>query len=107
MKTIGTIFLICLFILLNLSTAQNLLPPERTGKFYVSNFNGDNIVVYDSAGNYLNEFTAPGLDGPRGIVFSSKNIIYIASQNSDEIFVFNHDEALINKYGHEQLDGPT
>ena len=66
--------------------SQSLLPPTKTGNFYVSNYNADNIVVYDSSGGYLREFTAQGLDGPRGIVYSDDHI-YISSQGSDEVFI--------------------
>ncbi len=88
-------------------SAPGILPPPRTGNLYVTSFGTDSVAVYDSTGAYLRSFSAPGLDGPRGIVFAPNNRIYIAGQHSDQIFVFDRNEQLITTFGHMQLDGPT
>ncbi len=73
------------FILSGIGTAQTLLPPARTGNFYVSSFSADSIAIYDSSGKYIHSFSAEGLNGPRGIVFAPNNKVYVASQLTDEI----------------------
>lgn len=65
-----------------------ILPPEQTGNFNVGDFLNHRMVVYDSAGNYMHDFTAPGLSGPRGIVIRADGTTYVASQFTDEVFVF-------------------
>ena len=45
-----------------------ILPPQDTSDFYVGNYSGDNIGVYDANGAFLRTFTAAGLNGPRGLV---------------------------------------
>ena len=72
-------FAITLTIAFLVFVAYAILPPERTGNFLVTSFGGDNVAVYGSLGNYIRTFTAPGLNGPRGIVFAPNNKIYIAS----------------------------
>ena len=91
------LLLLVLFILSGIGTAQTLLPPLRTGKFYVSSYSADSIAVYDSSGKYIHSFSAEGLDGPRGIVFAPNNKVYIASQLTDEIYIFeDYDYATIS-----------
>ncbi|MCH7515659.1 MAG: hypothetical protein IIB08_00785 [Bacteroidetes bacterium] len=89
---ISSVILVFIFV------AYAILPPERTGNFLVTSFGNDSIAVYDSLGNYLRTFTAPGVSGPRGIVFAPDNKIYIASQFTGEIFVFNSAEQFITKF---------
>ena len=52
------------------SSAAAQLPLADSSDFYVSNFNGDAVAVYDETGAYLRSFTAPGLNGPRGVVWT-------------------------------------
>ena len=72
-------------------------------------YNSHEVAVYDSTGSYLHSFTAPGLNGPRGIVVNPVNgMIYVASQLSNEIFVFNAEEqhiAIMSDLGAERSDG--
>ena len=70
-----------------------ILPPQATGDFYVGNFNGDDIGVYDSNGVFLRTFTAAGLNGPRGLVFAPNGRLYVASENTSEIFVFDSNDS--------------
>jgi len=63
-------FTISLIIAIVVFAAYAILPPERTGNFLVTSFGSDSIAVYDSLGNYIRTFTAPGINGPRGIVFA-------------------------------------
>ena len=101
---------VCVFVgaaVLHTLSASAILPPAQTGNFYVSDFNNDRIVTYDASGSHLGSFTAPGLDGPRGIVVLPDGRIHVASQQTDEVFVFTADEAFDAKFGHPQLDGPT
>jgi len=95
------------FIISEIGTAQTLLPPARTGNFFVSSYNADSVAVYDSSGNYLHHFGAEGLNGPRGVVFAPNNKVYIASQLSDEIYVFDRNEQYLTQFSDEELDGPT
>ncbi len=69
------LLLLVLFILSGISTARTLLPPTRTGNFYVSSYSADRIAVYDSSGKYIHSFSAEGLNGPRGIVFAPTGAI--------------------------------
>lgn len=107
MKNCALLFLIVSLLLGLTVTADAQLPPQSTGPFLVTNFDGDNITVYDSLGNYTHSFTAPGLNGPRGIVFAPNDRIYVASQLTDEVFIFNRDESFITKFTDAQLGGPT
>ena len=97
----------CAVIAALAGTAGAVLPPERTSNLYVSNFNGDNIVVYDPSGKYMRALNPTGLDGARGIVFDTNGRFYVASQNTDEVFVFDENEQLVTKFADVSLNGPT
>jgi len=83
------------------------LPPARTGKLLVGDFQNDRVCVYDASGAFLRDFTAPGLDGPRGIVFLPDGRFAVSSERSDEVFLFTRDERYLGSFGHPLLDGPT
>ncbi len=43
------------------------LPLAETNELYVTEFNFDRVAVFDADGNYLRNFTAPGMDAPNGV----------------------------------------
>lgn len=96
-----------LLVALSASVAVALLPPGRTGNLYVTNNAGDDITVYDPNGDYERSFTAAGLNGPRGIVFTGSGEFYVASQLTNEIFHFGADEQVLGKFGAAELVSPT
>jgi len=83
------------------------LPPVSTGGFHVSDFNNDRVAVYDAGGGFLHTSTAPGLDGPRGIVFAPNGQVYVASQLGNAIYVFDANEQYVTQFTSAQLSGPT
>ena len=87
--------------------AWAILPPAHTGNFYVSNWNADEIAVYDRSGTYLREFSAAGMNGPRGIVFAEDGQIFVANEHTDEVFVFDENEQFVTKFTAAGLDAPT
>ena len=62
------------------SVVAGPLPPANTGHFYVSNFQGDNVVVYDNSGTVTRRFSDPDLDGPRGIVIGPKGQLDVTAR---------------------------
>lgn len=102
-------------ILVNLSiswltlttTAFAILPPELTEDFLVSDFNHDRIAVYNETGSFVSDFTADGLNGPRGVVVNPGGSVYVASELSNEIMVFDTDGTLEEKFSHIDLSRPT
>lgn len=83
------------------------LPELVTNDLYVSDFSNDRIAVYSADGTFLRSFTAPGLDGPRGIVFRDDGTFYVGSQNNDSVYHFGRDETVINQFTHALLNTPT
>jgi len=103
MKTLQTLTL----LLLATGPALAQLPPARTGKLLVGDFQNDRVCVYDESGAFLHDFTAPGLNGPRGIAFLPDGRFIVASELSDELFLFARGERFLGSFGHALLDGPT
>lgn len=89
------------------STAFAILPPELTEEFFVADFNHDRVAVYDELGAYVSDFTAEGLDGPRGIVVHSEGSVYVASELSNEVYVFDNEGELQERFSHPDLLRPT
>jgi len=89
--------------------ARGYLPPAGTGHFYVSNHNGDRVAVFDAAGMYLRSFSAPGLNGPRGVVVHpASGQMYVAGQLIPSgIYVFDAGEHHITTFTHPELNSPT
>jgi DNA-binding beta-propeller fold protein YncE len=85
--------------------ARAVLPPGATEHFYVGDEHA-HVLVYSASGEYLRSFTAPGLDGPYGIVHAGNGKIYVASRHSSEIYVFSHAEEYLGKFAHAELAGP-
>ena len=94
-------------MLLLAANATADLPRAVSGDLYVSDFNNDRVVVYSADGTYSHTFTAPGLDGPRGIVFGPNGHVYVASQQTNEVFVFDQDENFLSIVTDPGLNGPT
>ena len=60
---------------------------------YVSNIGGDNIVVYDTSGQYIASFGGSGrekgkLMGPRSITSCANGYIYVCDGSNDRIQIF-------------------
>ena len=89
------------------SVVAGPLPPANTGHFYVSNFQGDNVVVVDNSGTVTRRFSDPDLDGPRGIVIGPSERIFVAAQRSNAIVIFDTDENCVDTFTDPQLVGPT
>ncbi len=83
------------------------LPPDRTYQLYVGDFLNDRVVSYDQAGNVRSTFSAPGLDGPRGVLVANSGRIYVASEHADRVFVFDARERFLFSFTDAALDGPT
>ena len=94
-------------VLLSSPALASQLPPSVTEDLYVTEFSFDRIAVFDSDGNYLRSFTAPGLDGPYGIAFGPGDRIYVACAESDEVVVFNRAEQLDTRFTATELDEPA
>ncbi len=52
MRFCGSLLAVLSLLLVFAAAADAQLPPASTGAFCVTNFDGDNIAVYDSSGNY-------------------------------------------------------
>jgi DNA-binding beta-propeller fold protein YncE len=83
------------------------LPPANTTHLYVSDFDNDRVVVYDAAGAFLRSFTAPGLNGPRGVAFLPDQRIAVASQLGHRVFVFTREESPAGSFAAPELVSPT
>jgi len=81
------------------------------GNFYVSGYDSNNVVRYDSAGNYLGEFILSGSGSPLrpdGLAFGPDGNLYVASYQYDQILRFDSSGAFIDIFGGGGgLDGPT
>ncbi len=89
------------------SSALAILPPELTEDFFVSDFNHDRVAVYDEVGGFVSDFTADGLNGPRGIVVDPNGSVFVASELSNEILMFDTDGVLEGRFTHSDLARPT
>ncbi len=89
-------------------TANALLPFENTGNLYVSMWTADEIAVFDANGDALERFTAPGLDGPRGIAFHpATGEIWIAAEFTNSIFIFDHEHQFLRQLEHDDFNEPV
>ena len=93
-------------LLLCLPVMGGRLPLADTEDLYAAEFNNDRISVLDAEGNYLRNFTAPGLDGPQGIAFGPNELIYVGSSLSDEVVVFDRAEQLVTRFSAPELAAP-
>ena len=98
---------VCLTLPLVSASAAAELPPTATGVFYVSDFVNDRVVVYGADGSLLRSFSAPGLDGPRGIVVTDDGRIFVASQLTNQVHVFSRQESPLATFGAPELASPT
>ncbi len=105
---------VCGVVVLLLGTsapAVALLPPTQTGDLYVTNFSGNNIAVYDSAGVYQRTLLPAGLTQPRGIAFAPDGRFFVASQQGNQVFVFDENEVHTGAFAptapDPALNGPT
>ena len=89
------------------ASASAELPEQVTNELYVSDFINDRIAVFSDDAVFLRSFTAPGLDGPRGIVFREDGTFYVGSQNNNTIYHFGRDQTVINQFSHALLTAPT
>ena len=89
------------------SVVAGPLPPANTGHFYVGNYQGDDVVVFDGSGAVTRHFSDPDLDGPRGIVIGPRGRIFVAAQKSDSIVVFDADENCVDTFTDPELVAPT
>lgn len=105
MKTLQSITLS--FSLLS-SPAWALLPFEHTDNLYVSIWNEDVVKVFSADGKLLDAFTAPGLDGPRGIAFNPTNgDIWLAGEHSNAVYIFDKNHRLKKTLQHPDFLEPV
>ena len=84
------------------------LPPSRTGHLYVSSYGSDAVFVFTPEGQPVTSFSAPSLNGPRGLAFNRRGELYCSSQLSDELIVFTPSGRYLRTLSFPgQLDGPT
>lgn len=60
---------------------------DGQGNLYVASFRSDQLLRFDSSGNYIDEFavgtsTADGLNGPNGLAFGPDGKLYVTTQGS-------------------------
>ena len=95
-------------LLLLSSSAFALLPYKNTGNLYVSMWSSDEIAVYNTAGQELERFSTPGLDGPRGVAFDPTNgNIWVAGEFSNAIYIFDSTHTLIKTIEHPDFNEPV
>lgn len=87
--------------------ARAILPPELTEDFFVSDFNHDRVAIYDEMGTFVSDFTADGLNGPRGVVVDPGGSVYVASELSNEILTFDTEGVLEGRFTYGSLSRPT
>jgi len=105
MKTILK-FLVAASLLIS-GSASALLPFDDTGDLYVSMWNDDVVRVFDDYGNLVDELTAPGLSGPRGMAFNpANNDMWLAGEFSNEIYIFNKHGKYTWKFSHPEFNEP-
>jgi len=108
-KPIKTLLkLVCVGLAMLPITSWALLPFENTGNLYVSMWTSDEIAVFSPEGMPVERFSAPGLDGPRGIAFNPANgEIWVASEFSNAIFIFDHTHQLLRRLDHPDFNEPV
>ncbi|MFU8894877.1 MAG: hypothetical protein ACNA8J_00680 [Gammaproteobacteria bacterium] len=90
------------------SSAWAVLPFENTGRLYVSIWNEDIVKVFSQEGELLDVFTAPGLEGPRGIAFNPTNgDIWLAGEHSNTVYVFDKNHRLKRVLEHPDFLEPV
>ena len=79
------------------------------GNYYVSGYFSDNIVRYDSDGNYLGVFASAGLDTPCDLAWGADGNLYVANNRDDNILRFAADGTFIDIFGTAGADlrGPN
>ncbi len=101
-------FLIVISLCVGAGPARALLPFENTGNLYVSMWAADEIAVFSPDGTPIERFSAPGLDGPRGIAFNPANgEIWVAGEFSNAIHIFSHDHQWLRTVEHEDFNEPV
>ena len=93
--------------LLLVGPAAAQLPFPESHDFLVSDYQNDRVVAYRPSGALSHTFTAPGLDGPRGIAFLADGRFFVSSELGDEVFAFDRDQRRLFQFGAAELDGPT
>ena len=83
------------------------LPPEYTGRVYVSSYGTNEVVCYSADGTFLFRFEHAELRGPRGLAFAPGGELYVGSQSSDRVMVFTRDGTYRRQIRVPELDGPT
>lgn len=89
------------------SALRGDLPRAVSGDLYLSDYNNDRVVVYSGDGELLRTFTAPGLNGPRGVVFGDSGEVFVASQLSNQIYRFDQADNFLGSFTATGLSGPT
>jgi len=69
-----------------LQPIQAMITPDDI--IYVSDSQGNKIIVYDYFGNYLTEIGSNYLKEPKGIFYSPLNLLFVADQGNKRIAVF-------------------
>ncbi|MCP3917599.1 MAG: hypothetical protein GY711_18800 [bacterium] len=83
------------------------LPPQHTGRIYITGYYSDNIGEFLPDMTPLRTFTAPGLDRPRGITTDDEGNLVVVSQGSDRIFVFDLEGTVVREVVHPDLTNGT
>ncbi|WP_413943286.1 NHL repeat-containing protein [Bdellovibrio sp. HCB-162] len=72
-------------------TALGVTADPNTGRIYVANATGNKILVYESNGDYVSEFTNVDFRQPFGIYADSNGDIFVADQFNNNVKKFKSD----------------
>jgi len=83
------------------------LPPDRTGRLYVSGYSSDDVGEFLPDGTLLRTFTAPGMLRPRGVAVDDSGNVVVVGEGNPRIFVFDLEGELLREVTHPELTSGT
>ncbi len=83
-----------------LNLPQGIDVQEGTGNVYISDSENDRVAVFDSEGNYLDDFGQDQIDESANLEFNNKTgQIFVGDVNGNEIDVFEPDGTYVRSFG--------